>query len=127
MIDVLRYMGHYGLPDESCMPYSATDHTKYGRHATRCPAEGYCTNCMPIDDVDTCWPVKTPIRYYVVRASSAGSQRAGEVSFFCRHCGHLWKVQPACMQSPLTHVTVSPFRDARRSRTGGFPRRGSVP
>jgi hypothetical protein len=65
VIDVLRYMSHYGLPDESCMPYSATDHTKYGKRATRCPAEGYCTNCMPIDDVDTCWPVKTPIRYYL--------------------------------------------------------------
>ena len=57
VIDVLRYMTKYGLPDESCMPYGATDHTKYGKHATKCPAEGYCVNCMPIDDVDTCWPV----------------------------------------------------------------------
>jgi hypothetical protein len=63
VIDVLRYMAHYGLPDESCMPYSATDHTKYGKHATKCPAGGYCTNCMTIDDEDTCWSVKTPIRY----------------------------------------------------------------
>lgn len=65
VIDVLRYMAKYGLPDESCMPYSATDHTKYGKHAKKCPSSGYCTNCMPIDDVDTCWPVKTPMRYYV--------------------------------------------------------------
>lgn len=65
VIDVLRYMAHYGLPDESCMPYSATDHTKYGKHAHQCPAHGYCTNCMPIDDVDTCWSVKTPIRYFL--------------------------------------------------------------
>jgi hypothetical protein len=65
VIDVLRYMSHYGLPDESCMPYGATDHTKYGKHAKRCPSEGYCTNCMPIDDVDTCWAVKTPITYYL--------------------------------------------------------------
>ena len=65
VIDVLRYMAKYGLPDESCMPYSATDHTKFGKHAKRCPAIGYCMNCMPIDDVDTCWAVKTPIRYYV--------------------------------------------------------------
>lgn len=65
VIDVIRYMTKYGLPDESCMPYGATDHTKYGKHATKCPAEGYCTNCMPIDDVDTCWAVKTPIRYFL--------------------------------------------------------------
>lgn len=65
VIDVLRYMAKYGLPDESCMPYSATDHTKYGKHATKCPAAGYCTNCMPINDVDTCWAVKEPIRYFL--------------------------------------------------------------
>ena len=65
VIDVLRYMSKFGLPDESCIPYSATDHTKYGKHATKCPAIGYCMNCMPIDDVDTCWAVKTPVRYYV--------------------------------------------------------------
>lgn len=34
------------LPFHSC---PATDHTKYGKHAKRCPASGYCTNCMPID------------------------------------------------------------------------------
>ena len=35
----------------SCVqPYSATDHTKYGKAAAgkKCPAEGYCMNCMPI-------------------------------------------------------------------------------
>lgn len=115
MIDVLRYMREFGLPDEGCMPYSgeglgcpvfweggtfpasatpppgadllprrpwasglalyrvcqatippnkiATDHTKYGKHARRCPASGYCTNCMPIDGKDTCWPVRRPLRY----------------------------------------------------------------
>jgi hypothetical protein len=29
-------------------PYSATDHTKYGKKAKKCPAEGYCVNCMPL-------------------------------------------------------------------------------
>lgn len=29
-------------------PYSATDHTKYGKGAKKCPADGYCTNCMPL-------------------------------------------------------------------------------
>lgn len=65
VIDVVRYMKHYGLPDESCMPYSATDHTKYGKHAKKCPASAYCTNCMPLKEVDTCWPVRSPIRYYL--------------------------------------------------------------
>jgi hypothetical protein len=29
-------------------PYSATDHTKYGKGASKCPADGYCINCMPL-------------------------------------------------------------------------------
>ncbi|KAK2076052.1 hypothetical protein QBZ16_001388 [Prototheca wickerhamii] len=65
VIDVLHYMAKFGLPDESCQPYAATDHTKYGKHAKSCPPEGYCMNCMPVKGKDTCWPVKTPIRYYV--------------------------------------------------------------
>lgn len=48
MVDVVRYMKHYGLPDESCLPYAATDYTVYGKHAKECPADGYCMNCMPI-------------------------------------------------------------------------------
>lgn len=32
----------------SLQPYSATDHTKYGRHARKCPGDAYCTNCMPL-------------------------------------------------------------------------------
>lgn len=65
VIDVLRYMSHYGLPDESCQPYSATDHTKYGKKAKKCPPSGYCSNCMTIDDKDTCWSIKSPIRYFL--------------------------------------------------------------
>lgn len=66
VIDVLRYMKKYGLPDESCQPYSATDHTKYaGEKRKKCPSAGYCMNCMPIKDVDSCWSVKTPITYYL--------------------------------------------------------------
>jgi len=66
VIDVLRYMKNYGLPDETCMPYSATDHTQYGdKDLKKCPADGYCRNCMPLKDVDTCWSVKTPMRYYL--------------------------------------------------------------
>jgi hypothetical protein len=32
----------------SLQPYSATDHTKYGKHARKCPGDAYCTNCMPL-------------------------------------------------------------------------------
>lgn len=43
-IDVFHYMSEYGLPDETCMPYSATDHTAFetsGAENKRkiCPAE----------------------------------------------------------------------------------------
>jgi hypothetical protein len=65
VIDVLRYMAKQGLPDESCVPYAATDYTVYGKKASKCPAEGYCTNCMPLNDVDTCWAVRRPPRYTV--------------------------------------------------------------
>ena len=48
VIDVIRYMKHFGVPDESCQVYAASDYTKYGKKAKECPAEGYCMNCMPL-------------------------------------------------------------------------------
>lgn len=63
-IDVYRYMKEFGLPDESCMPYNATDYTKYkDLNVTECPDYAKCMNCMPINDVNTCWTVPTPIMY----------------------------------------------------------------
>ncbi|RHY48747.1 hypothetical protein DYB34_009627, partial [Aphanomyces astaci] len=41
-IDVWRFMQDYGLPDETCLPYNATDHTKYNSTNGTCPPEGYC-------------------------------------------------------------------------------------
>lgn len=38
VIDVFHYMSKYGLPDESCMLYSATDHKKYEGACGRGPA-----------------------------------------------------------------------------------------
>lgn len=64
-VDVLRYMAQFGLPDESCAPYSAKDHKVYGKDAKSCPADAYCRNCMPIDGEFQCWAVPTPVRYYV--------------------------------------------------------------
>ncbi|KAG2496883.1 hypothetical protein HYH03_005282 [Edaphochlamys debaryana] len=63
-VDVFGYMAEFGLPDEGCMTYNATDHTKW-RHARHCPPEGVCNNCMPLKGVETCWPVERPIKYFV--------------------------------------------------------------
>jgi hypothetical protein len=63
VIDAFHYMTKYGLPDESCQLYNATDHTKFGKDVKECPAIAKCMNCMPINGTDTCWPVETPILY----------------------------------------------------------------
>jgi len=34
-LDVLHYMARHGLPDEGCVPYSATDHTRFGKKEER--------------------------------------------------------------------------------------------
>lgn len=73
-IDVFRYMAKFGLPDESCLTYSATDHSKYAAIGlTHCAAGGFCVNCMPAKGGDTCWPVKTPILYRVTAFGRVGS------------------------------------------------------
>lgn len=40
--DVFEFMYKYGLPDESCLPYNATDHTKFVESNYTCPPEAYC-------------------------------------------------------------------------------------
>jgi hypothetical protein len=40
--DVFEFMHRYGLPDESCLPYNATDHTKFKETNGTCPPHGYC-------------------------------------------------------------------------------------
>ncbi|GBF97326.1 cathepsin Z [Raphidocelis subcapitata] len=68
-IDVLHYMAKYGLPDESCLHYLATDWTQFKAHGMeRCPPEKFCVNCMPAPtkkdpDAYECWPVKKPVLY----------------------------------------------------------------
>lgn len=63
--DVFEFMHHYGLPDETCLHYNATDNTKYTSTNFTCPPEGYCINCMtlPGDAKPSCFPVKKMIRY----------------------------------------------------------------
>ena len=74
--DVFGYMSKFGLPDESCLTYDATDHTKFGdkKKIKECPAEGLCRNCMPVNGSDTCWAVKTPILYFLESFGRVGSK-----------------------------------------------------
>ncbi|KAJ0394602.1 hypothetical protein P43SY_003345 [Pythium insidiosum] len=68
--DVYEFMTRYGLPDESCLPYNATDHTKFQQTNGTCPPEGYCMNCMYTPDSPTkplCFPVTKVVRYRAKR------------------------------------------------------------
>ncbi|KDO19872.1 hypothetical protein SPRG_14903 [Saprolegnia parasitica CBS 223.65] len=41
--DVYEFMHQYGLPDETCLHYNATDYTKYiDLYNGTCPPDGYC-------------------------------------------------------------------------------------
>ncbi|OQS06233.1 cathepsin B, cysteine protease family C01A [Thraustotheca clavata] len=72
-IDVWTFMDKFGLPDETCLPYNATDHTKFTWTNGTCPPEGYCMNCMYTPEspkVPLCFPVTKMVRY---RAKSYGN------------------------------------------------------
>lgn len=45
--DVFEFMRQFGLPDESCLPYDATDHRKFTHTNGTCPPEGYCMKYVP--------------------------------------------------------------------------------
>lgn len=64
--DVFEFMQRYGLPDESCLPYNATDNSKYSHTNGTCPPEGYCMNCMYTPESPSkaqCFPVTKMVRY----------------------------------------------------------------
>ncbi|OQR90999.1 cathepsin B, cysteine protease family C01A [Achlya hypogyna] len=65
--DVYEFMHQYGLPDETCLHYNATDYTKYiDLFNGTCPPEGYCINCMKTPENLTaphCFPVTKMVRY----------------------------------------------------------------
>lgn len=91
MFDAFGYMKEHGLPDESCMTYSATDHsnvTADWKQLKRCPLEAVCRNCMPLNDTDpgTCWAVKEPVLYKL--ASYGKVEPPGEHGG-CRGCAQL--------------------------------------
>ncbi|KAI8476356.1 MAG: hypothetical protein J3K34DRAFT_256855 [Monoraphidium minutum] len=72
-IDVFHYMAKYGLPDESCLHYMATDWSAFKEKGMkRCPADKFCVNCMPKPtkkdpDAFECWPIKKPVMYTLTR------------------------------------------------------------
>lgn len=94
------------MPDETCMPYSATDWTKFlnpYKNVSECPAEAKCTNCMPIQSpapnvsIPVCWPVAEPIKYSV---------RAVHIfcvtdEALCWHVGFAVTLALSCCDSPL--------------------------
>ncbi|CAK5153553.1 unnamed protein product [Aphanomyces euteiches] len=65
--DVYEFMKVYGLPDETCLHYNATDYTKYLNSSNgTCPPEGYCINCMKTPaspTIPVCFPVTKVVRY----------------------------------------------------------------
>ncbi|RHZ02449.1 hypothetical protein DYB26_013967 [Aphanomyces astaci] len=62
--DVYEFMRVYGLPDETCLPYNATDYSKYLN-----TSNGTCMYTPESPDVATCFPVTNVVRY---RATTYG-------------------------------------------------------
>ena len=65
-------MHRYGLPDESCANYVA-------EASASCDAQAVCSNCMPLGEdvtVYKCWPVPSPILYYVHSYGSVHGEAA---------------------------------------------------
>lgn len=62
-------MHTYGLPDETCLPYNATDYKKFKDTNYTCPPEAYCMNCFyePGNFITPkCFPVTKVIRYRAI-------------------------------------------------------------
>lgn len=82
--EVFEFMHKYGLPDESCLPYNATDNKKFTDTNGTCPPIGYCMDCFPMGpgpngkgkpSVNKCFPVTKMVRY---RAKEYGRIHGGE-------------------------------------------------
>lgn len=65
VFDMFGYMTEFGLPDESCMIYTATDHHQFPEGLKQCPDTALCRNCNSNNESDpgTCWAVKEPVIY----------------------------------------------------------------
>lgn len=65
VFDMFGYMTEYGLPDESCMIYTASDHHVFPDGLKQCPDTAFCRNCNSVNESDpgTCWAVKPPVTY----------------------------------------------------------------
>ncbi|KAA6419488.1 MAG: peptidase C1A family [Trebouxia sp. A1-2] len=69
VFDMFGYMTEFGLPDESCMIYTATDHHVFPEGLKQCPDTALCRNCNSNNESDpgTCWAIKEPIKYKLKR------------------------------------------------------------
>lgn len=84
--DMFGYMTEFGLPDESCMIYTATDHYKYDKGLKQCPDTAVCSNCNAVNETDpgTCWAVKAPVKYYLKSwGRIEPSNVQGTISTYC--------------------------------------------
>lgn len=52
--DVFEFMSKFGVPDESCLPYNATDHRKFTQTNGTCPPEGYCMKYVMFSFLISC-------------------------------------------------------------------------
>lgn len=73
-------MHDFGIPDDSCLPYNATDNTKFGNEESKCPPEGECLNCMYVEGAvpprTECWPVTKFTKYRAKRWGSIKGEHA---------------------------------------------------
>ena len=112
-------MKEHGLPDESCMTYSATDHsnvTADWKRLKACPLDAVCRNCMPLNDTDpgTCWAVKEPVLYKL--ASYGKVEPSGEHGG-CRGCAR--RLLPWCLPWPA--LTAHAARRRAQDQAGPPP------
>lgn len=103
VFDMFGYMTQFGLPDESCMIYTASDHHVFPEGLKQCPDTAFCRNCNSNNESDpgTCWAVKPPVTYKLkhwgrIEPSNVHGKHTSSVSSACLHAHnrtHLWGMQ----------------------------------
>lgn len=88
--------------------YIATDHSAYDSTLQQCPDNAVCRNCMPINDSNTCWSVKTPILY---KLSSYGRVEGPKDDYarvsLLRHTGRLGRPHLRIGHAAVHHHSTS--------------------
>lgn len=118
-IDVFRYMAKFGLPDESCLHYAASDWTAFrSKRMKKCPAAKHCVNCMPKptkEDPDAfeCWPIKRPVLYTVSRRRARAPALCDEKVLQRMRCAPPFSSPPR----PFTNTTTYNDQHYKRNQT----------